>query len=84
MNRNKLHTENFGGNVHATATAINKLGWARYVLSMESSGFNTVVVFLMPAQMVWEIREASKSFVTDPRHDDDVQTAKMNWRITHV
>lgn len=67
---NKLHTENYGGNLHATAVAINKLGLADYVLAMSSSGGNTVVVFRMPARMVYRVRESQSSYVGDPHHDD--------------
>jgi len=66
----KLHTANYGGNLHETAVAINKQGWAEYVVVMQSSGMSTQVVFKMPAHMVYAIREQSPSYANDPHHDD--------------
>ena len=66
----KLHTENFSGNLHEAAVTINKLGWADFVMQMESSGGNTIVVFQMPNSMVHSIRKNSRSYVSDPHHDD--------------
>lgn len=40
-----LVTENIGGNLHQAAAGINQLGVARFVLAMDFSGNNTVVVF---------------------------------------
>jgi len=66
----KLHTENYSGNLHETAVQINKQGFADYVIAMDSTGRNTVVVFRMPSELVWELREKNVSYVTDPHHDD--------------
>lgn len=70
MSKYKLHTANYGGNLHTTATAINKNGWAEYVIGMNYSGGSTVAVFRMPAAMVNAIRTARRSYVGDPHHDD--------------
>lgn len=67
----KLHTENFGGNLHQTATAINRLGLADYVLQMSYSGCGTVVVFRMPDDMVKKIR--AERGHDNPSHDDPVE-----------
>jgi len=64
----KLHTQNFDGDLHESSTAINKKGWAEYVVVMDYSGYNTVVVFKMPAEMVYKIRRYSDDY--DPHHDD--------------
>lgn len=70
----KLHTENLPGNIHQSATFINKQGWADYVISMDFSGGNyTIVVFCMPDEMVYKIRELDKSYTSDPHHDDPVE-----------
>jgi hypothetical protein len=66
----KLHTENYGDNLHATANAINKKGWGEYVVVMQSNGMSTQVVFKMPAEMVYKIRKENRSYCMDPHHDD--------------
>lgn len=66
----KLHTENYGGNLHETATWVNKAGLAEYVLVMSSSGYSTQVVFRMPAELVYKLREERPSYVGGPHHDD--------------
>lgn len=66
----KLHTANLPGNLHSAAVIINKWGWAEYLLHMEFGGSNTVCVFRMPAEKVWEIRENDPSYAIDPHHDD--------------
>lgn len=67
----KLHTVNIAGNLHDAARAINRWGWAEYVLTLEStSGFNTVAVFRMPAAKVYEIREGNPAYTANPHHDD--------------
>lgn len=67
----KLHTETFGGNVHESATLVNKLGWAEYLVSLEFNGGNySTAVFLMPAEMVYKLRSDRKTYVSDPHHDD--------------
>lgn len=69
----KLHTENFGGNLHQTANEINRLGWSDFIHLLHYStggGFgNTVAVFLMPDDMVVQIRRNKSSYAADPRHD---------------
>lgn len=64
-----LHTANYHGNVHEAATSINKQGYAEYVLSMSYSSMNTIVVFLMPAELVYKIRSESRSYANRPDHD---------------
>lgn len=67
----KLHTQNFGGNLHEAATTINRWGWAEYLIHLESvSGHSTIAVFKMPAGKVHEIRASTASYVADPHHDD--------------
>jgi len=67
----KLHTQNFGGNLHEAATTINRWGWAEYLIHLESvSSGNTIAVFKMPAGKVHEIRASTASYVADPHHDD--------------
>ncbi len=66
----KLHTENFGGNLHATAVAINKRGWAEYVVVLQSNPSGTVAVFRMPDDMVHDIRRLTPSYQDDVHHDD--------------
>lgn len=71
----KLHTDNFTSNLHETATAINKLGLAQYVHTMSSSGASTQVVYLMPDELVWKLREERSSHI-DPHHDDCAPATK--------
>lgn len=67
----KLYTEHFDDNLFQTATTINKLGWADYVIHMHCpDGRYTIVVFKMPAEMVYQIRSDNKSYTGDPHHDD--------------
>lgn len=67
----KLHTVNIGGNLHDAATAINRWGWAEYLIHLDSvSGYNTIAVFRMPAEKVNQIRADMPSYVADPHHDD--------------
>lgn len=67
----KLHSVNIGGNLHAATTAINRWGWAEYLIHLDSvSGHNTIAIFRMPAQKVWDIREKDPSYIADPHHDD--------------
>lgn len=44
----QLVTTNFAGNLHVSAGTINEMGLADYVLAMESTGYNTIVVFRVP------------------------------------
>lgn len=67
----KLHTVNIGGNLHDAATAINRWGWAEYLIHLDAvSGYNTIAVFRMPADKVNQIRADMPSYVADPHHDD--------------
>ena len=66
----KLHTENIAGNIHDSATLINKRGWAGYLVTIHSTGFNSVAVFKMPSELVYSVRSEDKSYVADPHHDD--------------
>jgi hypothetical protein len=70
----KLYTRNYGGNIHATATAINKQGLAEFVLTMQSSGLNTVVVFKMPTAMVHALRQKNPSFCGEPDYDNPINS----------
>jgi len=67
---NKLHTENIPGNLHAASHWINRRGWGDYVLKMDRAGDYTIVVFRMPAELVYEIRRKSRSFREKPNFDD--------------
>lgn len=52
-----LHSETIVGNTHQAIRYINKRGWADYVISLHTTGFNTVAVYRMPAGMVIKARE---------------------------
>jgi hypothetical protein len=53
----QLVTNNYGGNLHVTASAINANGLADYVLAMDcSTGYNTVVVFRVPDEVASKLR----------------------------
>ena len=43
----KLYSRNLGGNIHTSVTWINDHGLADFVIHMESSGYNTIIVFRM-------------------------------------
>lgn len=83
----KLHTQNFGGNLHVTATTINSWGWAEYLIHLESVSPNlTIGVFKMPAGKVHEIRSAG-GYIPDPHHDDYVGPADpwaSDYRLNQV
>lgn len=67
----KLHSVNIAGNLHDAATAINTWGWAEYLHTLSYVGdYNTIAVFRMPAEKVYELRAQSASYVADVRHDD--------------
>lgn len=44
----KYHSENFSGNIHTTVATINKYYPEWDITHMESSGFNTIVVWREP------------------------------------
>lgn len=70
--KEKLHTESFGGNVHETATIVNKRGWAPYLISLHSStGTLTIAVFRMPVEVVNRIRANTRSYIKEQIHADD-------------
>ncbi len=65
-----IHTETFVGNLHSSASRVNELGWAEYLLELQSYGGNyTVAVFRMPTEMVLDIRRNNKSYREDVDHD---------------
>jgi hypothetical protein len=67
----KIYTEVMGGNVHESAITINKLGLAKFLMSLTFNGGNySTAVFKMPAHMVWKLRKDKPSYVGDPHHDD--------------
>jgi len=69
----KIHTEVMGGNAHESAHTINKLGLAKFLLSLSFNGGSySTAVFKMPAHMVWKLREEKPSFDGDPHHDDEI------------
>lgn len=72
----KLHTETLNGNLFDASTIINKRGWANYLVTLQSSGMYTIAVFIMPDEMVYEIRRRNQSFVSDVHHDDVVEVKK--------
>ncbi len=56
-----LISENYGGNLHQTSTAINSLGLAQYVLTMGYGGGGaSVVVFRMPRDTAILLSEQGK------------------------
>jgi predicted phosphoadenosine phosphosulfate sulfurtransferase len=69
----KLYTETLGGNVHEAAQTINKLGLAKFVVSLSFNGGNySTALFRMPAHMVWELRKNKPSFDADVHFDDEI------------
>lgn len=53
----KLISANFGGNLHSLSEYINKLELSDFVLHMESTGYNCIVVFRVPMQQAEHVRE---------------------------
>lgn len=49
--KNVLYSENLPGNLHDAATIINKIGLADYVIHLESSGYNSIVVYRLPPEL---------------------------------
>lgn len=68
----KLHTETYSGNLHQAATAINKQGLAEYVIVMDFTDLYTVVVFKMPDELVYKLREENRNYAAHPHHDDPI------------
>lgn len=66
----KLHTGTFAGNIHKAANAINRLGYAQYLIYMDNDGGYTTCVFKMPDEKVWQLRRESEVHIADPHHDD--------------
>jgi len=61
MSANVLYTMNFGDNLHGCAKRINQLGWADYVVQIEyTGGFNSVIVFRLPADVLKQAQEAKR------------------------
>jgi len=53
----KLYTQTYGGNLHESAITINKLGLAEHVIVMDVVGMYTTVVFKMPDELAYKLRE---------------------------
>lgn len=66
----KLHTATFGGNLHDAAFAINRWGWADYLVTLSHKEQTTTAVFRMPIEMVHELRETNPAWVGDVHFDD--------------
>jgi len=71
----KIHVELVGGNFHSAATFLNKMGYAEYLIQMEGVGNYTHCVLKMPAELVKKIRSESRSYTSDPSHDDPIHPA---------
>jgi len=67
---NKIYVVSYGGNKFSAATAINKQGFADYVLDMHFTGSSTIVTYRMPAELVHSLRENDRSFAAEPNFDD--------------
>lgn len=51
-----LVTDNYGGNLHATADAINRQGYAPFVFAMSSvSTYATIVIFRVTKKQAKEL-----------------------------
>lgn len=68
--KHQLVTRNFGGNLHATAHSINRMGLSDFVLAMDSNTSGTIVVFKVPASMAPDLR---KYFGTLPEYQANPQ-----------
>jgi hypothetical protein len=51
-----LITENLAGNLHQAAATINKLGLAKFVLTLSSNGTLTIVVYRMTLNQQLEFK----------------------------
>lgn len=60
----QLVSTNVGGNLHQASDAINRMGLARYVLTMDFSGAGTVVVFKVPSSLAPKLRAYFKQELT--------------------
>ncbi len=55
----KIYTQNFGGNVHEAASAINRLELAEHLVSISSpSGLNSIGVFKVPDELYEELTKS--------------------------
>lgn len=54
----QLVSTNIGGNLHEASNAINKMGLAEYVLTMDFSGSGTIVVFRVSDEQAPKLRAA--------------------------
>lgn len=63
-----LHTETYGGNLHAAARAINASGKAEYLIHLDYCHSCTAAVFRAQPELVMLWREQSPSFAGN--HDD--------------
>jgi hypothetical protein len=43
---------NFGDNTHGAVKRLNELGWADYLVQIHSSGFNSIIVLRLPADVL--------------------------------
>jgi hypothetical protein len=48
----QLISSNFAGNIHSVCSAMNSIGLAEFVISMDFTGNNTIVVFRVPDGIV--------------------------------
>lgn len=49
---NVLYSMNFGDNTHGAVKRLNELGWADYLVQIHSSGFNSIIVLRLPADVL--------------------------------
>ncbi len=72
----KIHVDMIGGNLYDSATYINKMGWAEYLVSMSCDApyQYTIVVLRMPRSMVHKIRRESRSYIANVDHDDPINS----------
>lgn len=62
-----LYTKNFGGNLHQTATVINKLAMAEYLIHLHCTegARATVAVFRAPVDVIKAWRATDRSYCGD-------------------
>lgn len=53
----QLISSNFPGNLHASSDTVNKMGLAEFVVTMDSTGHNTIVVFKVPDDIAPRVRK---------------------------
>jgi len=74
-----LYTKNFGGNLHQTATAINKLSMAEHLIHLHcsESALATVAVFRAPVEVVKAWRESDRSYCGDNSDINHLEVARV-------